>query len=231
MQTEFEQKTPKRRFGWLQVMGIVIVTILISVIATLWLIQTYVFPTKFKPVELDKQETQALQHKLDQLEQIQLELPNEQSSITKPPNSSLPLEPEPYHEKNAVRELFFTEKELNALLAKNTDLAQKLAIDLSDNLMSAKLLVLLEPEFPVLGGKTIKVNAGVELGYAEGKPILILRGISIMGVPLPNAWLGGIKHVDLIKEFGAQPGFWKAFADGIEHINVDNGNLKIKLKE
>ena len=36
---------------------------------------------------------------------------------------------------------------------------------------------------------------------------------------------------DLIEEFGQEPGFWKAFADGVEAIEVKQGHLLIKLKE
>mgnify|MGYP003997617257 FL=1 len=52
-----------------------------------------------------------------------------------------------------------------------------------------------------------------------------------MGVPIPNSWLGGIKNIDLVQEFGADEGFWKGFSDGVESITVGDGNLEIKLKE
>ena len=87
------------------------------------------------------------------------------------------------------------------------------------------------PVFPLLGGQVIKVRAGVEFAYGDGGPAAVLRGISIMGVPLPNAWLGGIKNIDLVGEFGRQDGFWKSFAEGVEHIRVADGQLHIKLKE
>jgi hypothetical protein len=110
-------------------------------------------------------------------------------------------------------------------------MARKLAIDLSDKLISAKLLVPVDPDFPILGGKTLRVNAGVEMAYQNSKPIVILKGVSIMGVPIPNAWLGGLKNIDLISEFGDQQGFWAAFAEGVDNIRVDDGLLIIKLKE
>jgi hypothetical protein len=52
-----------------------------------------------------------------------------------------------------------------------------------------------------------------------------------MGVPLPNAWLGGLKNIDMVNEFGTSEGFWKAFADGVDNIHVENGGLRIVLKE
>ncbi len=39
-----------------------------------------------------------------------------------------------------------------------------------------------------------------------------------MGMPIPNAWLGNLKNVDLIAEFGGTGGVWKAFADGVEAL-------------
>ena len=116
-------------------------------------------------------------------------------------------------------------------MAKNTDLARKLAIDLSDDLVSAKLLVPMDPDFPILGGQILKVRTGVEVAYRDSKPVVVLRGVSIMGVPMPNAWIGGIKNIDLVQEFGNDKGFWKSFADGVEDIRVEDGRIKIKLKE
>jgi hypothetical protein len=69
------------------------------------------------------------------------------------------------------------------------------------------------------------------LDHGNGKPVVILKGISIMGVPVPNAWLGGIKNIDLVEKFAVEKGFWKTFSDGIEDISVSEGLLKIKLRE
>jgi hypothetical protein len=52
-----------------------------------------------------------------------------------------------------------------------------------------------------------------------------------MGIPVPNAWLGGIKNIDLVDKFGTEKGFWKTLSDGVEDIKVEKGLLKIKLKE
>ncbi|WP_419639891.1 hypothetical protein [Thiolapillus sp.] len=127
--------------------------------------------------------------------------------------------------------MFFTERELNGLLANNRDLAKKLAVDLSDDMVSARLLVHVDPDFPILGGKTLRVSAGVEAAFHDKRPVIRLRGVSVMGIPVPNAWLGGLKNVDLIGEFGDAGGFWAAFAEGVKDIQVEDGRLKISLKE
>ena len=100
-----------------------------------------------------------------------------------------------------------------------------------NDLISARLLVPVDQDFPILGGKTLRVSAGVEMAFRNAKPVVILKGVSIMGIPIPNAWLGGLKNIDLISEFGDESGFWKRFAGGVENIRVEEGHLKIKLKE
>jgi hypothetical protein len=52
-----------------------------------------------------------------------------------------------------------------------------------------------------------------------------------MGVPIPNAWLGGLKNIDLVEYYGTESGFWKAFADGVDSISIEDGNLTMVLKE
>jgi len=69
------------------------------------------------------------------------------------------------------------------------------------------------------------------MAYLHDKPVIVLKGVSIMGVPIPNAWLGGLKNIDLVSEFGVDPGFWKSFSEGVEDIQVTDGQISIKLKE
>jgi hypothetical protein len=221
--------SPQRRFGWLHITLFLLATVVLTTIATVWIVKTYIFPSEFKPVTLSVKEEQVLSVKLERLEALGTGRRSGRKSSAE--TTSDALTPERYTEERASREIALKERELNALLAKNTDLASKLAIDLADDLISAKLLVPIDEDFPFMGGQTLKVRAGVEMAYSNGRPIVILKGVSVMGVPLPNAWMGGIKNIDLAKEFGGHKGFWKAFADGVEDIRVEEGKLRIKLKE
>jgi hypothetical protein len=214
-------ESPKRSSGNRKLIIAVCVTALIT-LAGVWVVLTYIYPRAFNPVELSAREQQVLDGKLDELGV---------GGIAQGSPGAAPLEPEPYREDASRREISFTEKELNGLLANNTNLAERLAIDLSDNLASAKLLIPMEEGFPVVGGKTIRIDAGLELAFTNNRPVVALRGISVMGVPIPNAWLGNLKNVDLVQEFGADPGFWNAFAEGVESLELVDGELRIKLKE
>lgn len=208
----------EKRSGRIRTVLIVILIAIVVSLISVWALAAYMFPKEFKPVSLTAKEEHVLEEKLSRLD-------------TSGKNTNTPLTPERYSEKGADREVTFTEREINGMLAKNTDLADKLAIDLSHDLASAKLLIPLDPEFPFLGGKTLKVTAGLELKYGNGNPVVALKGVSLWGVPVPNAWLGNIKNVDMVKEFGTEEGFWKTFSDGIEDIRVEEGRLTIKLKE
>ena len=142
-----------------------------------------------------------------------------------------PLEPEVYSEEGAKREISLTEKELNALIANNPEVAQRVAINLSDSLISVKLVIPIDEEIPVLGGKTLRLNLGLILGYENERPVVALKGVSIGGIPLPNAWLGNLKNRNLVREFGGDGGFWKLFSDGVADLKVKKGHILIKLKE
>jgi len=214
-------------FSGKQVIGMIIASMCIAILITAFSIKIFLFASPFKPVVLSDREEQQLTHKLQQFDDLNGEQQKNPDEFTSDGN----LKPEPYSEETGSREISFTERELNAMMAKNTDLARKLAIDLADDMISLKILIPLDPDFPLLGGKTLRVKAGAELAYRDGRPVVKLRGVSLMGVPMPNSWLGGLKNIDLISEFGGDAGFWKSFADGVDSLTITNGFLKIRLKE
>lgn len=219
---------------WSHVLLIVLATIVLTVAGTYWVLTNYVFVSSFEPVVLSTKEEKTLEQKLRTIGydfSFSSPIAKRNDDLKGEIDEEGFLKPEVYSEQGAKREVSFTEREVNALLAKNTDLAQKLAIDFADELVSARLLLPLEEDFPVLGGKTLRLNAGLGMAYRNDKPVIILKGVSIMGVPVPNAWLGGLKNIDLVSEFGMDPGFWKSFSEGVEHIQVTDGKIDIRLKE
>jgi hypothetical protein len=185
----------------------------VALLVALWA-KRNVYASKFTPVSLGRQEQEVLDYKLALLRDKDT-VPAEK--LRQP---GKPLTPEPYTEEGAKREIRLTERELNALIANSPDTAEKVAVDLSNDLISVKLVLPVDEEVPVLGGKTIKIN-----------PIIALKGVSLGGIPLPNAWLGSLKNVNLLEEFGTDDGFWKVFSAGVRTIKVRQGHLQIRLKE
>lgn len=202
------------------VIGVAVVTSVLTV----WWTTVYLFPKEFKPVKLSEREQTKLESKLKDLK---IELRARPAGANKP---APVLKSQRYSEEGASREVTFTEREINALIANNTDLASKVALDLSKDLVSLRILIPLDPDMPIMGGKTLKGSAGLELAYKNGKPVVILKGVSLWGVPLPNSWLGNLKEVDLVHEFG-NAGFWKSFAAGVDYIEADDEKLVLKLRE
>ncbi len=194
-------------------------------LAAFFAIRYYFWPSPFSPTELSQKEERQLEQK------IQRVIPGFKFESSESQSEEVFLAPEPYSEEGANRTLAFSEREVNALLAKNTGFADQLAIDFSENLVSATLLVPVDEAFPILGGRTVRVNTGMGLEFSDGRLVAVLKGVSVMGVPLPNDWLGGLKNVDLVEQFDGQGGFWHSFANGIAHLAVKNGRLEIDLAE
>lgn len=224
-----EPAAKKLRFSFLQVMGIGALVILVTALLTAWWVKHYIYASKFTPTVLTAKERKVLDSKLIKLEEStkkDLVVPKKKRH-----EKGTPPEPEAYSEEGAKREISFTEKELNALIANNPEIAQRVAINLSDNLISVKLVIPMDEEIPILGGKTLRFNLGVILGYEHGKPVVALKGVSLGGIPVPNAWLGNLKNRNLVKKFGDEGGFWKLFSDGVADLKVKKGHILIKLKE
>jgi len=217
------------RFSSKQVVLFVGLAVLATALVTTWWVNQYLYAATFEPMRLTESEQHSLDRKMAQLGQFD----NPSSSSPKPPDVSPqgPLEPEPYSEEGASREIQLTEREVNALIAKDADMAKYVAVDLAENLISVNLVVPVNEDVPIAGGKTLKLNFGVKLSYANGKPVVAMQGISLGGVPLPSAWWGDIKHLNLVEEFGGSGGFWNQFAKGVEDLTIQDGHLRIQLKE
>ena len=230
--TEQNDKTlPKKsRFGWRHVLGIAFIAVIVTALISAWWVKQNIYASQFEPTRLSAKEQQVLDSKLARLEESAVK---EKPSLkkAKPDQPWMSLEPEPYSEDNAKREISLSEKELNALIAKDPETAKRVAIDLADDLLSVKLLVPVDDDFPILGGKTLRLFFGVTLSYGKNWPIVAIRGVSLGGVPLPSAWWGDIKNKNLVEEFGSEGGFWDLFSKGVEDIKIREGHLRIKLKE
>ena len=117
------EKQGKKGLGCLSVLGLMLLTIIISVGITVWVVNYYLFPKQFDPVELNAKEESVLEKKLNSFGVF-----GAVKKVESEKNATI-LKPEPYSEKGADRQVDLTEKDLNALLAKNTNLAERLMID------------------------------------------------------------------------------------------------------
>lgn len=234
-------RPPKAGIGWLGVTLIVIATMIVTLLAGAVAVRYVLFADQFEPVTLDREEQAALDRKLSSIGVAPTGRTDDAPRDRFAPDADEfdaegRLRPEPYLGTEGPSEVHFDERELNALIARDPELARRLAIDLSRNLISVKLLVPLPPDFPVMGGQTLRVTAGAQVRQdlgpgGEPRLAVVVTGVSLWGVPLPNAWIGGLRGVDLVEQYGNDPGFWQALAEGIETIRVDEGELIVRLAE
>jgi cell division protein FtsB len=216
---------------WPRILGIIALFFIVVITVSVWWIKHNLYANPFNPTKLNEREQQVLNTKLERLEQSFQKQGKFSGTRTDEEMTKGRLEPEDYIEDPARREIRISQKELNALIAKDEKAARQIAINLSDDMISLKLIIPVDKGFPFLGGKTLRLSCGVTLRHEAGKPVVALRGVSIGGIPIPNAWLGNLKNVDLVHEFNGQHGFWGTLSKGVEDIKVSNGSLSIKLRE
>ena len=88
----------------------------------------------------------------------------------------------------------------------------------------------LDPDLPVLGGKTLRAKARFLVKEQKGLPAVILDDFTLWGVSLPNAWLANLKGANLIEACAAEVGH-NVIADGIDRFVVSPGQITITLAE
>jgi hypothetical protein len=201
-----------------------VLLVAVLLLAGFW-IKRNLYASRFSPVALGQKEREVLEAKLALLQEKE-PVPGDNPSLP-----GKPLAPEPYSEEGVGRVITLTERELNALIANSPEVAEKVAVDLSDDLISLKMVLPVDDEVPVLGGKRLKLHMGLTVHYDGKKPTIALKGVSLGGIPLPNAWLGSLKNVNLVEEFGGGDGFWEVLTAGVRSIRVRQGELRIELSE
>lgn len=160
-----------------------------------------------QPVKLSAEEKVELDQKLDSIQKV-------------------PAEPQ--YEKG-TREIVLTERELNGLLNDQTDLGQKLKIELGTGVVIARLETDIDPDLPILGGHHLKARARAFVKTDAGRPRLIFDDLTVWGISLPNDWLGHLKGQDVLKDL-VDPADGNSLP-GVDSIQVERGLLKIHLKE
>jgi hypothetical protein len=221
------ERKRRSRPSCLQILGILLLGIVLIAALAGWWVKYNVYASPFDPTNLSESEKEVLEAKMARLSDFQPPSRPDPADLDTGPGPKA----EPYSEDDAKREIRVTERELNALIDRNPDWVEHVGVDLDNDLVSVVVLVPFDEDFPVVGGVTARITAGITLRYENEKPVVILRGVSIGGVPLPSAWMGDIKNKDLVREFDREGGFWDQFSKGVEDIQIREGYLYLKLKE
>jgi hypothetical protein len=99
------------------------IIIVVILIGSGYLLKQTLFPSVFNPVTLSNKETTTLNQKLQKLNLPTIHNTHKTSNKS---NITQTFTPRAYTEVGASQEVSFSEKEINAMIAHNTDLADKL---------------------------------------------------------------------------------------------------------
>src|SRR5262249_15167354 len=126
--------------------------------------------------------------------------------------------------------LKLTEREVNGLLNANTDFGKSVRLEFAQEAINAYLAVRIPDDFPIGGGKMFRARGRFRVSLGNGgKPYAILDDLTIFGLSLPKAWLGGIKGENLIGE--AIGNGQSALLKGIKSLRIEPGALVLEVED
>ena len=210
---------PKRRwllYGCGSVIALLIL-LLATVAITVWWIQRPI-----KPVVLSAKEKTAVEEKLTHLGGGTSATSAAQTAAeTKPDRTYVP----------GSKVLKLTEREINGLLNANTELGKSVRIEFARDAINAYVAVRIPEDFPVGSGKMFRARASFRLSLGEGgAPFAMLEDVTVFGLSLPKAWLGGVKGENLISKAVGERNGSPVFR-GVKSLHVEPGALVLEVED
>lgn len=202
------------------ILAVMIGTAGIAAAGTAWWVKHNFYASALSPVTLTAGEKAELDSKLAAMSAAAEKTP---AQIAAEQQAARELE---------KRTLTLSEREINAFLAQQ-GLGEQIKVHLGDGSGSAEAIVPIEPDAPVLGGKTLRIRCAFKAAMnADKKLAFSISDISVSGVPLPNAWLGNIKGLNLLEnaDLGTDPAV-QSFVAGIRDFRIADGMLRVVLNE
>jgi hypothetical protein len=218
-----------------------LVVIAATVAITYWWIQRPI-----KPVVLSASEKTAVDQKLQHLNggnaapQPPATASATSSIPNRPPIAAAPAAPAPGTEANlgpgghyvpGSKVLKLTDREINGLLNANTDLGKSVRLEFARDAVNTYLAVRIPEDFPIGGGKMFRARGSFRVSLGSGgAPYAVLEDVTVFGLSLPKAWLGGIKGENLIGQaVGERNG--APVLRGIKSLRVEPGALVLEVED
>lgn len=210
------------RSSWKQpaiiIIGSIIVCCALTAFGTAWWVKRNFYASALKPVSLSPTEQITFEKKVADLE-LASELP-QGKEVEALPDAEI-----------ASRTLTLTSREMNAFLAQQ-GLGEQVKIDLTRHRLTAHFLLPIDENAPLLGGVTLRLRLAFSaLLNDSGKLELKVADVSVGGVPIPNAWLGDIKGLDLIASDLGQDPTLERLVSGIKEFEIQDGALRVLLND
>jgi len=210
--------------------------ILATVAVTIWWIQRPI-----KPVVLSAREKAEVDQKMQRLQAWKAapgapgsgtgNTTNPRQPLTSSTGGEIPSEvPQRFYVPGG-KVVKLSEREINGLLNENTDLGKSVRLEFDQDAINAYLAVRIPQDFPIGGGRMFRARGRFRVSLGNGgKPYAILEDVTVFGVSLPKAWLGGIKGENLLGE--AMTGNNQApLLKGIKSLRVEPGALVLEVED
>ena len=190
----------------------------ITAAATAWWVKRNVYASPLQPVTLSLAEQTAFDQKVQAISGAPAEAVVDPELIAK-------------REAESKRTIKITAKEINAFLEKQ-GLGEQVKVELSNGSLAATALIPVDGEVPFIGGTTLRLKLGLSGSMgADQKPAFKITDVSVGGVPLPNAWLGDMKGVNLLASNVEADPVIKQFMAGIREFEINDGAIRVLLNE
>lgn len=231
---------PKKRRWLLYGCGSLLVLLLVivaTVAITIWYLQRPI-----KPVVLSEPEKVVVETKL---ERVGVEpgtafsgtsgspSGGTQESTRRAPNTDRPVlkaEPNRTYVPGSTT-LRLSERELNGLLNANTDLGKTVRFELDRDAVNAYIAVPIPQDSPFMGGRTFRARGRFHVSLGDGSaPRAVLEDITVLGVSLPKAWLGGIKGENLFDRVARERN-GKQLIKGVKSLRIEPGEIVLEVGE
>ena len=207
--------------GLLGLLLIVIATMAV----TLWWIQRPI-----KPVVLSPKEKAVVQEKLKAAEAAE---PAASAVKRVAPQADVAAEVQVPGRSyvSGSRVLRLTEREVNGLLNENTGLGQSVRLEFDQDAINAYLAVPIPKDFPIGGGRMFRARGRFQISLGNGgKPYAVIQDVTVFGLSLPKAWLGGLKGENLLSDAMGQRNGGPVLR-GVKDLRVEPGALVLEVQE
>lgn len=129
-----------------------------------------------------------------------------------------------------AKTLILSEREINGFLQEQ-GLGEIIKVKIGGGTLSAIALIPMDKDVPFIGGQIVRMKIALSPKLeANHRMALYLSDFTVGGISPPNAWLGGMKGINLFEDAKNEP-LMKGFSEGIKDLRIQDGEIQISLND